>query len=396
MTDTSHSPTPRTLPARSTGRRRAALAVIPLLLAALVACSGVQQSPGTTAAPTAPAATTRPTSPFDPTTTPSAPTGPMLAYRAADEIGLVEGTTVVASVKGSFAPSNDLITTEDGRFVFARTVDNQLAVLDVAERKGSIRPVTTGPTVGTGGPSQVVWWEQPNRLMSLDLADPAAQPTVRQTADLPAVADAGATRLIVARGGTAVVARVEGPPTPFGGPDTLYAVRGPGPPSSLGSVDGNSPVTVARLSPDGASLVYGVYRATDGACGTAAVVQSGADGAQQTFDVAGSDPAAGSRVTRLWWPTTGPPNLSLSTWRCGQAPDQPPLVWQLAGPQIAQVSPPASALQTAEVAPGQRALIVPQAGDYGSAAGALVFQEGSRRISLRNDVDAIAVVPPPP
>jgi hypothetical protein len=188
---------------------------------------------------------------------------------------------------------------------------------------------------------------------------------------------------------------VEGPPSPFGGPDTLYEVRGPGPPSTLGAVDGNSPVTVARLSPDGSSLAYGVYRATDPGCGTAAVVQAGADGAQQTFDVAGSDAAAGSRVTRLWWPTSGPPNLSLSTWRCGQQPPDPPVVWQLSGEQIVQTAPPTSALQTAVLEPGQRALILPHAGDYGAAAGTLVLEDSSRRFTLSGDVDAIAVVPPP-
>src|SRR5690606_13378088 len=132
--------------------------------------------------------------------------------------------------------------------------------------------------------------------------------------------------------------RVEAPPSPFGGPDTLYAVRGPGPPSSLGQADANSPVTVARLSPDGAQLAYALYRSTDPGCGTAAVVQAYADGTQQTFDVAGADENAGSRVTRLWWPATGPPMLSLTNWQCGQPQTFPPLVWQLDGDQIAQTS----------------------------------------------------------
>ncbi|BBX19620.1 hypothetical protein CRI77_17455 [Mycolicibacterium duvalii] len=373
-------------------RSRSLLLLTLAVVAALVAaCTGVEPAPDPTPG-------TEPSSPFDPTTTTTQPTGPLLAYRAADEIGLVDGTRVVATVKGTFPTSNDLITTEDRRFVFARTEDNRLATLDVVTRRGSIRPVTVGPTLGTSGDSAVVWWEQPDRLMRLDLSDPDAAPQVAQTVALPPAAGVppGAPRLVVARGGTAVLARVEAPPSPFGGPDTLYAVRGPGPPAPLGQADANSPVTVARLSPDGAELAYALYRAVDGACGTAAVVQSKADGTQETFEVAGADPAAGSRVTRLWWPTEGLPELSLSTWHCGAPPSAPPLVWQVVDSTIAQLSPPTSALQTAELEPGKRALLLPNTDDYAAPAGTLVYEDGGRRFPVREDVDGIAVIPPAP
>lgn len=81
-------------------------------------------------------------------------------------------------------------------------------------------------------------------------------------------------------------------------------------------------------------------------------MQSDADGNQQTFDVAAADPAAGFRITKLWWPQQGPPKLSLTTWRCGQSQAAPPVVWQLTGDHIAQVAPPTSALQTTELTPG--------------------------------------------
>ena len=383
-------PTESKIPIRHLGP----VMMLGLIACILAACTGVEPGTGATSTPT-----TTTGSPFDPTTTKAAPvaTGPQLAYRANDEIGLVDGTDVVASQKGTFEPSNDLITTEDGRFVFARTTDGQLATLDVKSRRGSTRQVPVGPTLGSGGQSTIVWWEQPNRLMRLDLANPDSQPELAQTVDLPPVGGvAGEPRLIAARSGTAVLARVEAPPSPFGGPDTLYAVRGPGPPSPLGQADANTSVSVARLSPDGSALVYALYRAANNGCGTAAVVQSNADGSQSTFDVAGPDPDAGSRIARLWWPMTGQPKLSLITWQCGQPDTGPPLVWQLAGDHIAQLAPPASALQTAEVAPGQRALIVPHSNAYDEPTGTLVFDESSRRFSVKDGVDAIAVIPPPP
>lgn len=379
----------------NTSRARVTLATMLAPLACLMAaCAGVEPAPGSQSGTTPSTA-----SPFEPTTTrPPEPTGPLLAYRAADEVGVIDGTTVLASAKGSFTPSNDLITTDDGKFVFARTVDNQLATLDVASGTADTRQVPVGPALGTAGDSTIVWWEQPNRLMTLDLADPDSQPMLHQQVDLPPVAGVrpGDPRLVIARGGTAVIARVEAPPSAFGGPDTLYAVRGPGPPSALGQADANSPVTVARLSPDGAELTYALYRASDNGCGTAAVVQAGADGSQQTFDVAGADANAGSRVTKLWWPKSGPPKLSLTTWQCGQQQTDPPLVWQLSDTSIGQVTPPTSALQTADIATGQRALIVPDSDELTAPDGTLVFEESSRRFSIKSDVDAIAVIQPAP
>ncbi|WP_260755923.1 MULTISPECIES: hypothetical protein [unclassified Mycobacterium] len=366
------------------------------LLAVLTACTGMEPAPGTTTATTP----TSSRSPFEPTTTSPAPdrTGPLLAYRAGDELGIVDGTTVAATAPGAFAPSNDLIATEDDRFVFSRTTDGQVVTLEVATGKATTRDVTVGPSLGTAGASVIVWWEQPNRLMRLDLADPASQPELQQIVDLPPVARVrpGEPRLLVARGGTAIVARVESPPSRFGGPDTLYAVRGPGAPAPLGQADANSPVTVARLSPDGATLAYALYRTTDSTCGTAAIVTSDADGEQVTLDVAGPAADAGSRVNKLWWPAKGEPKLSLTTWQCGQPQTTPPLVWQVTGDHIAQTTPPTSALQSAEVAPGQRALILPPSGVPANPVGTLALEDSSRRFSIKDGVDAIAVIEPSP
>lgn len=90
--------------------RHALTAALFALLAVLVAaCSGLQSPPGASSgsASSSSAGSSAPkvTSPFDPTTTPAAPTGPMLAYRAADEIGIIDGTTKIATVQGPFRPA---------------------------------------------------------------------------------------------------------------------------------------------------------------------------------------------------------------------------------------------------------------------------------------------------
>ncbi len=374
---------------RSPKTSRTLVAMLALIASLVAACTVGDSGRGS-----APA---RPSSPFDPT--PTKPTGPLLAYRAFDEIGLVDGTSVIATSPGAFEPSNDLIATADGRFLFARTTDNRVATLEVDTRKTTTRPVPVGPVLGTGDGSTILWWEQPNRLMQLDLADPDAQPVLHQTVDLPPVAGVrpGEPRLLVARGGTAVLARVEAPSSQFGGPDTLYVAHGPGAPTRLGQAEANSPVSVARLSADGTQLAYALYQGRDSACGNASVVLSDADGDQQTFDVADPDAASGSRVPKLWWPPNGPPRLSLASWQCDQPTSYSPLVWQLdtAGPDsIQEISPPAAALQTGDVAPGQRALILPKTGAYDEPTGTLVLEDSDRRVSIKEGVDAIAVLPP--
>ena len=72
----------------------------------------------------------------------------------------------------------------------------------------------------------------------------------------------------------------------------------------------------------------------------------------------------------------------------------------MSGEHIVQTTPPTSALQTAEVAPGQRALILPSTAAPAEPTGTLVVEESSRRITVKGlenvAVDAIAVIPPSP
>jgi hypothetical protein len=348
-------------------------------------------SPGGTAAP--PVLPTFPTAPTT-TTAKALPAGPLVAYRASTEIGLADGTRIVATAPGNFTPSSEPFVTEDGRFVFARSADGKLVTLDARTGANRVIPLPQASRVGTAGTSTIVWWEQPNRLMQLDLAAEAVAPTLRQTVNLPPVYDASATDpgLLTARGGTAVISRVESAPSPSGGPDTLYAVRGGGTPASLGRADANTPVADAELSPDGASLAYALYRRSSNTCGTAAVVVSNADGSQQTFDVAAPGPETGSQVLHMWWQDSHPMALSLATWQCEPASSYSPRVWELGPDRLVQVTPPTVALQAVEITPGQRALIIPQGGPTPEQSGTLVVEDSGRRFPVKPDVNALDVI----
>jgi hypothetical protein len=371
-----------------------------VLLLALCAglVSGCTTPPGGTPAGsgTPPVLPTFPTAPTK-TPEPKPPTGPLVAYRASTEIGVVDGTEVFATAPGSFAPSSEPLVTEDGEFAFARSADGSVVSLDVRTKSTRVIPLAQAPRLGTGGASTIVWWEQPNRLMQLDLADASAVPTLRQTVDLPPIYGSSPPEplLLTAREGTAIITRVESAPSPFGGPDTLYAVRGNAAPTSLGVVDANTPVADAALSPDGASLVYALYRRSSNSCGTAAVAVANADGSQQTFDVASPEAQTGSQVQRMWWQGSLPMALSLATWRCDPPSSYSPRVWELGDGRLVQMDPPTVALQATVVTPGQRALIIPQGGVAPEASGTLVVEDSGRRFQVKPDVDAIDVIPAP-
>jgi hypothetical protein len=373
----------------------AVLRLMVLLSLSVGLVAGCTAPPGGTGA----GSTTPPTLPALPTvpTKPAEPTGPLVAYRAATELGVVDGTAVFAKASGSFTPSSEPLVTEDGRFVFARSAGGNVVILDARTKATRTIPLPQAARLGTGGGSTIVWWEQPNRFMQLDLSDPNGLPALRQTVDLPAGGGSPSSdpALLTARGGTAVIARVEGAPSANGGPDTLYAVRDGTAPSSLGVVDADAPVTVAALSSDGANLAYGLYRPSSDQCGTAAVVVSSADGSQQTFDVAAPDPQTGSQVLRLWWPKDAPMALSLATWRCDPPSAYSPRVWELSTDHLVEATPPTVALQAAEVTPGERALIIPQGDLTAEDSGTLVIEDSGRRFPVKPGVDAIDVIPAP-
>ncbi|HEX7827532.1 MAG TPA: hypothetical protein VF477_21705 [Mycobacterium sp.] len=365
--------------------------ILLLALCASVVAGCTTPPGGTPGGTTPPGLPTFPTAPT--TTTPALPKGALTAYRSSTELGLVDGTKVVATAAGTFTPSSEPFVTEDGRFLFARSTDGKLVTLDARTGKSQDIPLPKASRLGTAGASTIVWWEQPNRLMQLDLAAEAVAPVLRQNVNLPQVANASDPMLLTARSGTAVISRVESTPSPSGGPDTLYAVRGAGAPTSLGQADANTPVAVAELSPDGRTLAYALYRRSSNSCGTAAVVVSSADGSQQTYDVAAPGPTASSEVLHMWWQASHGMALSLGTWQCDPASAYSPRVWELGPDKLVQMTPPTVALQAVEVVPGQRALIIPQGGPTPEQSGTLVVEDSGRRFPVKPDVNALDVIP---
>jgi hypothetical protein len=316
-------------------------------------------------------------------------TAPMLAFRAADEIGLAQGGTVVATEPGDFAATGEPILTEDGRFVFARS-EGRLAVLDTESTYPRTIEVPVGPWLGTGGGSTVVWVEEPDRLMQLDLAVAVPAPTLRRTLDLPEMpVPSGPPLLVASRGDIAVVAQ---PQSTRNGPHILYSVRGDEPPKPLGNTNANTPVERAVISPDGDSLAYAVFRESGADCGSAALtIVSLDDAAPRTVNVGQRDPAVGDRVLYLWW-TGITPELSHVEWNCAD-PEirKSPTVSEVRGLSLYPTLQGA-ALQILDVAPGVTARLEPSGFGAREPVGLLVVDDKGEKTPVHTDVSAVAPV----
>lgn len=305
------------------------------------------------------------------------PAGRLVAFRAEHEIGLVQGTTVVATAAGDFPASSEPVVTDDGRFVFARSADGTVSVIDVqAKRSNTVR--LPGQRVGTGGRSMIVWWEQPNKLMQLDLAASDSKPKLRQIVDLPG--PGGDVTLVAAQGKTAVVSRS----------GELFAVGRDGPPTRLERT--RAPVDLAVLSPDGSGLAYTVRRAPN-SCGAAAVTMvTLADGTQHDVDAGARNDARGSQVLRMSWPATGALQVSYAGWNCADPRDFSfPQVWSVQGDKLTAPQPGA-ALQSVAVGSGERAVLTPEPATSPSPRGTLVVEQGGHKTAVHDRVDAIEVV----
>ncbi|UGT93057.1 hypothetical protein [Mycobacterium ostraviense] len=319
----------------------------------------------------------------------------LVAYRSADELGLIQGTTVIAKASGTYTePSGTPLITDDGHFIFARSSPTALTTIDVQNHRVNTVPIPVTQRLGTGGGSTIVWLDGHQQVMQLDLTKPSDGAIVRQVVDLPPLANSLIPRdpmLVAARNGTVILTRVESDPSPFGGPDTLYAIRS-GSTVPLGKADTNTPVSIGAVSPDGDDYAFGLYRRSSNACGQGAVTLIKlADRSQQTIEL--NQPpseAVGSRISKMWWPAGGPATLSYSSWNCSDmSTTVPQTVWQLAGDRLVQPSPD-RALEILDLAPHERAIIIPEQSAQPQASGTLVIEINGKRTTVRAQVSDIA------
>ncbi|ADG96777.1 hypothetical protein Srot_0290 [Segniliparus rotundus DSM 44985] len=266
-------------------------------------------------------ASTAATAPL-PTDFPGIPAGAVVAYHDGDGVKVI--TAIPAATQASFgakdtgAPS----FTADGKHVFAsvgkanRQDADQILDFDVATRTVRSIACPCAKAVAASG-SMLVWWEDPDRLMSLDLREPDPKPKILRTVQLPTPApdkiqgelswQPSGTAVIGASRDIVLIGRLPTKPLPTGGPTYLFTVQDDGTARSLGAANSDGPVTRALFSPGGKQFAYiGRYRASSNSRSASVSIVDTSTWQTQTPSIAdSSSPGVVPGVTSLWWDSDG-------------------------------------------------------------------------------------------
>ncbi|MUM22835.1 hypothetical protein FZI91_14125 [Mycobacterium sp. CBMA271] len=200
------------------------------------------------------------------TSTTPVPSGPpTFAYVTDKELVLERAGGAVARAPIQIrdwwsSPPSAPALTSDARFVYTQAGEN-LAAIDI--QSGATRAVRCGcALVRPGFGSNVTWFDEPNRIMALDLADPDAQPAVQRQVDLP-VLEAGEwgtdTAVIGVRGPQILLKRptqrIPQTSHPILTGYSILAVEGDGPARQVASAT-LFPGQMPTPSPDGNKLAF--------------------------------------------------------------------------------------------------------------------------------------------
>lgn len=253
-------------------------------------------------------------------TTHAADPNAVFAYRTGTEIGLVRGNQVVARASGNFMYPQ---FTADRRYLFAYSLTNSdlLSVINTETNKADTRRVSSGRSAPGQG-SSIIWWQNPNQLISLDLSNPASAPTTVREIDLPP-APGGRTptaRVLATYGEMTLLARLDSPGGVALGPDNLYLAKG-GTVTPLGTTAGDESISRAVVSPDGQFIAYATSQRQ---CGRATVglidVNKGTTTSLQLPSSVAAD--THTAVRWLWWGADNKLHASFSSKQCKPPYDQ--------------------------------------------------------------------------
>lgn len=238
----------------------------------------------------------------------------IFAYRTGTEIGLVRGNHVVARASGNFMYPQ---FTADRRYLFAYSLTNsdELNVINTETNKVDTRRISSGRSAPGQG-SSIVWWQNPNQLISLDLSNSASVPTTVREIDLPPAPEnrTPTARVLASRGEMTLLARLDSPGGVALGPDNLYLANG-GTVTPLGTTAGDESISSAIVSPDGKSIAYATSQRQ---CGHATVgvidVNKGTTVSLQL--PSGVTVDTRTAVRWLWWGSDNKLRASFSSKQC--------------------------------------------------------------------------------
>lgn len=316
-----------------------------------------------------------------PEATMTADANALFGYRTESEIGVVRGDTVAVRVPGYFrAPQ----FTSDRKFLFTTSLKStgNLVAIDVNNNKVDTRALPSGATAASSG-SSIIWWQEPDQLMTIDLSNPASTPSVKRRINLPAAPEGTHARLIAAHGDTVLLARLERTGGTAMGPDNLYLARD-GAVTPLGITGGDEPTREAAVSPDGRFIAYPISHRQ---CGHAQVAVIDVQKATtQTFSLPGdADTGTSTGVLWLWWASDNTVRASFTSRSCFSPstltePFKDPAIWALNNGSWQQEKQ--GVYQKLAISPTVTALLEPTE----SGGVTLVVQSGNTKTTITNKV----------
>ncbi|WP_053719451.1 hypothetical protein [Saccharothrix sp. NRRL B-16348] len=341
--------------------------------------------------------------------TTTAPPQPLAyAYVTAERFAVVRDERAISEVAGDFGDFGvipDPHFTLDGRFAYAVSPAG-IAVVDVAD--GEDRTVPCGEcwnAVVVGG-SRIAWLERDaNRIITLDLGTPGAQPTPAPVvipaprAIEPYTGPSEGAIMLLAGASDAVLVGVVPPPVAYGGSVSLYLLDFDGTVRDFGIADGGHRIgQTGTISPDGRTAVYLTIRHMSICHRILSLVpvdvETGERRPSLTPGVLG-DPTDvdGSLVQDVRYDREGRLNATFSTLRCGprfeRIPVQPPTRMRLEGDRwVALEDAP---VQTHPLGDDTSLVFVDP--PLGVRGGTLFLETAGRRIPVADGVIAIGVAP---
>jgi hypothetical protein len=388
-----------------------ALAAVLALASCHATGDGQRSSPS--AQPHAVSGSTAATAPL-PTDFPGIPAGAVVAYHDGDGVKVITGSPAAAQARFGAKDTGAPSFTADGKHAFASggKTDGKDAdqVLDFDVATHVVRSIACpcAKAVAASG-SALIWWEDPDRLMRLDLSEPDPKPKTLHAVQLPPPApdkvqgelswQPGGTSVIGANADTVLIGRLPSKPLATGGPTYLFAVQKDGTARSLGQADSDGPVIRAFFSPDGKRFAYiGGHRTSPSSRSSSASIVDTATWQTQTPPIADSSaPGVVPGVTSLWWDSDGALDaVYLSTKEDSPSPREfvtPPNIWTLTGQNWKQIGFDGGRWLYHLAPDAVLTLVRSNPDDEHSSSTALSIETQGRRVQIAEGVTAVVATP---
>lgn len=312
----------------------------------------------------------------------------IFVFTTASQVSVVQDGKITDTVQVPSSPRWPVFTS-NRKFVAFTTQAGQIVVMGLS---GASRTLDAhARRVFATGSDRITWWESPDKLVTVDLANPNPSPQT-QTVTAPIEPERN-PQLVAAQNRVALFtqepAETSAQDPGIGGaadpqPQELILTNGDST-KSLGLTDAGALTTEAIANASGTQIAWPVR--PSGACPQATLAQLDTrNGVTSNTPPLGA-PATMTTIQRLWWDTDDQLRVSIAARSCAQPGERTMSIWRLQdGNWTEQNSGPA--LITRKLPSGVTASVTPSAGE--TSSGTLTIEENGNRKEIATNVTGLA------